>query len=72
MTERKLLLVELTYDDGVTERVCGVEAEKWLKGANATAVSASIHGVSFPRLKWESVSTPQDRIEEARKLAHGV
>ncbi len=53
--DKKIIRVELEYDNGEIHRLTGEEAEKWLEAANGQAVFNSVHGMQFPKLDWEIV-----------------
>jgi len=53
MSDKKLVRVELEYDNGEIHRLTGEDAEKWLEAANGQAVMSALHGMSFPEFKWE-------------------
>ncbi|KKM73591.1 hypothetical protein LCGC14_1409000 [marine sediment metagenome] len=50
---KKIIRVELEYDNKEVHRLTGKEAEKWLEAANCQAVFNSVHGIQFPKLDWE-------------------
>ena len=52
---KKIVRVELEYDDGEICRLVDKEAEKWLEAANGQAVFNSVHGMHFPKLDWKIV-----------------
>jgi len=53
--DKKIIRVELEYDNGEIHRLTGEEAEKWLEAANGQAVMGHIHGMPFPALDWEII-----------------
>jgi hypothetical protein len=52
---KKIVKVELEYDNGEIHRLTGEEAEKWLEAANGQAVLGWTHGMPFPELEWEVI-----------------
>jgi hypothetical protein len=55
MENRRVVRVEIEFDNGKVVRVTGEEADKWDAGCRSTAMSAFIHGVNFPEVDWEIV-----------------
>jgi len=53
--DKKIVRVELEYDDGSIHRLTGDDAEKWLEAANGQAVMSHIHGMPFPSFDWEII-----------------
>jgi hypothetical protein len=54
MSDKKLVRVELTYDNNEIHWLEGEDAEKWLQAANGTAVMSAVHGAPFPQLYWKT------------------
>lgn len=53
MCEKKLIRVELTYEDGETIFLEGIEADIWIKALNNCCLVASIHGMGLENLRKE-------------------
>ena len=51
--QRKLVRVELEYDNGEVTTLKGDEAAKWLEAVNGAVMNAWVHGVSLPEFPWE-------------------
>src|SRR3990167_9479831 len=52
--ERKLIHLELSFDDGSIESLSGTEAQKWKKAVDAQVAYCWAHNMPFPTLKWDN------------------
>ena|SRR3990167_6461122 len=52
--DRKLVHLELSFDDGSIESLTGAEAQKWKEAADAQVAFCWSHGMPFPTLKWDN------------------
>jgi len=50
---KKLIRVELEYDDGSIKRLTGDNAHKWNEQVSNASMMAYIHGSRFELLSWE-------------------
>lgn len=61
MTDRRLVRVTLTFDDGSKSEVVGAEeCEKWRRVADSQAALAFTHGCQYDPPLWKLTSAPQD------------
>lgn len=50
--KKKLIRLELEYEDGSISKLIGEEAEKWDKAMSDVMWCYQNHGNKFPRFKW--------------------
>ena len=51
--KKKLVYVEMRYDDGSIHYIDGKKANKWLESVNGCCVMASIHGHGMESYEWK-------------------
>ena len=63
---KKLVRVELEFEDGETARLADHEAQRWIESVNALISVASMHGFPMQEFPWVRIST-QPNQDEAGK-----
>lgn len=61
MSERKVIRIEVEYDDGIVERAVGGDAEKIYSAINGAFFMRHIHGMPYKGPKMQPVERTSER-----------
>lgn len=69
MEKKKVVKVEITYEDGSMLRLTGDKpCQDWADMCEGQASMAYVHGLSYGPLPWEEVPAPVAQLAEASDL----
>lgn len=67
MKDKKLIKVELTYDDKEVKTLKGQEAHEWLEWVNGSLILAQMHGCGDKQFNWKVGKAKKNKRKPTKK-----